>query len=493
MPHDTVTFSFPVWLRCAHWVNFLLLTLLVRSGIQILADHPRLYWTVHTKPGREWLKFTSKVPATDRIWTSMDEAVHVSPWIAIPGGRHNLGLGRHWHFLCVIFWVLNGFIYVGLLFGTGEWQRLLPASWDIVPRAFHTALTYLTFHLPDASEFRPYDPLQQLAYSFVVFIMAPLSIATGMAMSPAVVAHWPWYHRLFGNRQVARSIHFLLMTGYLAFFVVHVTLVVLTGFARNMNHIVLGVSGDGTLGARIGLGIVAFVIFLNWLLTWTSRKWPRLVQDTTGLLTDGAMALLLNRLRSRQTYNLSDVSDYFWVNGLPPETAEFQELLRTNFKDWRLKVHGLVDGPISFSLEDLKAMPKVTMVTMHNCIQGWSSIGEWGGVPLKDIILRCKPAPDARYIIFHSYGVDEEGREYYGSLALDEAMHPQTILAYEFNGGPLPPERGAPLRLRVETKLGFKMVKYLKSIEFVQDYRTVGLGHGGYREDTQFFGTLANI
>jgi len=89
--------------------------------------------------------------------------------------------------------------------------------------------------------------------------------------------------------------------------------------------------------------------------------------------------------------------------------------------------------------------------------------------------------------------VDEQGREYYGSLDITEAKHPQTILAYEMNGAPIPINHGAPLRLRVETKLGFKMVKWLKSIELVEDYRTVGEGQGGYREDFDYYGTGAEI
>jgi DMSO/TMAO reductase YedYZ molybdopterin-dependent catalytic subunit len=112
---------------------------------------------------------------------------------------------------------------------------------------------------------------------------------------------------------------------------------------------------------------------------------------------------------------------------------------------------------------------------------------------LAEILKRCRALPEARYLIFHSHQVDEQGREYYGSLDIEEARHPQTILAYEMNGASLPINHGAPLRLRVETKLGFKMVKWLKTIELVEDYRTVGEGHGGYREDFEYYGTGAEI
>ena len=255
MQHEAVSSGFPLRLRINQFVNFLLITLLIRSGIQILADHPKLYWNVHCRFNSEWIKFTKKVIPKDRLWTAMDEAVDVSPWIGLSGGRHNLGMGRHWRFY----------------------------------------------------------------------------------------------------------------------------------------------------------------------------------------------------------------------------------------------VYGLVENPLKLSLDDLKTMPRRTQITMHNCIQGWSGIAEWAGLPIRELLDICQPLPNAGYVIFHSCGVDEEGREYYGSLDIEEASHPQTILAYEMNGAPLPIPYGAPLRLRVETKLGFKMVKYLRSIELVEDYRTVGLGHGGYREDYQYYGTVAGI
>ena len=107
-----------------------------------------------------------------QLWTSMDEAVRVSPWIALPGGRHNLGIGRHWHFFAVAFWVLNGLVYVAFLFGADAWRRLIPTSWDIFPAAWHAFLSYATFHLPSAGSWHPYNPLQLLAYASVVFICA---------------------------------------------------------------------------------------------------------------------------------------------------------------------------------------------------------------------------------------------------------------------------------------------------------------------------------
>lgn len=119
---------------------------------------------------------------------------------------------------------------------------------------------------------------------------------------------------------------------------------------------------------------------------------------------------------------------------------------------------------------------------------------------MSEIIQLARPLPQARYIIFHSYQMNKQQTinsemevEYYGSIDLKETMYPQTILAYEMNGHPLPENHGAPLRLRMETKLGFKMVKWIKSIEFVEDYRKIGLGHGGYREDNEYYNHGAEI
>jgi sulfoxide reductase catalytic subunit YedY len=135
----------------------------------------------------------------------------------------------------------------------------------------------------------------------------------------------------------------------------------------------------------------------------------------------------------------------------------------------------------------------VTQITKHHCIQGWSAVGEWTGVAVAEVLDRCRPLPTARYLLFRGFDEPVEGRFYYESIDLELARHPQTILAYAMNGESLPIPHGAPCRLRVETQLGFKMVKYLHSVELVEDYRKVGNGQGGYREDVQFYGSEASI
>ena len=104
----TQPFGFPAWIGITHYVNLLFLVLLVRSGLQILMDHPRLYWNVHCTPGTEWLRFTPVQVPRDRLYTAKDDARFLTPWIGLPGGRHTLGMARHWHFVSVLFWVGNG-------------------------------------------------------------------------------------------------------------------------------------------------------------------------------------------------------------------------------------------------------------------------------------------------------------------------------------------------------------------------------------------------
>jgi methionine sulfoxide reductase catalytic subunit len=139
--------DFPFWLRYAHFINVIFITLLIRSGIEILSALPKLYWNDHAKPGTEWIKFTRKEMPKDKLWTSLDEEESFSSWVALPG-RKNLGLGRHWHFFSMIFWLANGAIYYILLFSSGEWTRLIPASPSIFSEAVNTALMYASLQSP---------------------------------------------------------------------------------------------------------------------------------------------------------------------------------------------------------------------------------------------------------------------------------------------------------------------------------------------------------
>ena len=184
--------------------------------------------------------------------------------------RHRAPLARHTNFL----WIVNGLIYTVLLFGTGKWRRLVPTSWDVFPHAWRSLRTYLSLSLPPVEDFQRHDALQQLTYAFIVFVVAPMMILTGIAMSPAVVGRFPWYARLFGNRRSARSLHFLGMTIYLVFLVFHVSLVFLAYPKHNVTHMVLGqhLPERSAVGLVIMLTMIAAVIaFWLWRSTGATR------------------------------------------------------------------------------------------------------------------------------------------------------------------------------------------------------------------------------
>ncbi len=435
----------------------------------------------------------------DKLWTSTDEATKFSSWIALPG-RSNLGLGRHWHFFSIIFWVGNGIVYYVLLFATGLWRTLIPTSWSYFPEAFKTMISMAGGHLPPLGN--PFDPAQQLAYAGVVFILGPLMLLTGAAMSPAVGARFPRYPRIFRGRQIARSIHFLCLIGFILFIIMHLTLVVVDGFQFNMANIIFG-GGEVSLLVATVLFLLYFmvVIVIHVWATEHSLRRPRQLQVGLGKVVEPLKHVFFGRMVSRQNFKESEISPYFRVNGRAPETDEYKELIKDNFASWKLRVYGLVEKELVLSLDDLRAMEKETQITEHSCIQGWTAIGKWAGVPVSFILGLCQPMPKARYVAFHSlangerdeYGHGDPSREFYEVIDLELAKHHQTILAYEMNGKPLPIEHGAPLRLRVETQLGFKMVKWLRSIEFVEDYKSVGEGLGGYREDVTYYGVGAPI
>lgn len=143
---------------------------------------------------------------------------------------------------------------------------------------------------------------------------------------------------------------------------------------------------------------------------------------------------------------------------LPKSSEIYRHLQSNSFADWRLSVEGLVERPGSYSLADLKGFPARTQITRNTCEEGWSGIAEWTGVQLSRVLAAAGMLPSARYVSYYSYD------DWADSLDLLDALHPQTILAYGMNGRDLPIPHGAPLRMRVETQLGYRSVKYLQKI-----------------------------
>jgi methionine sulfoxide reductase catalytic subunit len=271
-------------------------------------------------------------------------------------------------------------------------------------------------------------------------------------------------------------------------------MVIVERFPENMGNIVLGQGIGTSMVTAIALFALYFVavVIINVWITGISLKKPRKIQNALDIFIVPAKYTLFRKAISKQQFRRSDVSPYFRINGYPPETKEYQDLVNDNFASWKLKVYGLVETPMELSLADLNVIRKQSQITEHYCIQGWTAIAEWAGVPMQYIILQCKPLSAARYVVFRSYQYTD-GDEFYEVLDLEIVKHPQTILAYEMNAEPLDIGHGAPLRLRAETQLGYKMVKWLKSIEFVSDYKNIGKGQRGHREDHMYYSSRAGI
>jgi len=197
-------------------------------------------------------------------------------------------------------------------------------------------------------------------------------------------------------------------------------------------------------------------------------------------------ALLGNRLAPEFTE--ADVRQGQRPNGsVDPDGAEYLDLKAGGFAGYSLTVKGMVQTSVTLSFADLQRMPARTQITRHDCVEGWSCIAKWTGVPLGDVLNMARPRVGARYAVFHCYDAIERSLsgvvQYYESIDMIDAYHPQTILAYGLNGRPLPVANGAPLRLRVERQLGYKMAKYVHTIELVDTFAGLGSGRGSYWAD----------
>ena len=488
--------GFPVWIRWTHFANLFFLFFLMRSGLSILMDHPRLYWNNDCTPGTEWLRLTPLQVPKDRLWTAKDDARYISPLIALPGYRHTIGMGRSWHFITDYGFIVVGLVYVGMLFVSAQWPRLIPTSWAIVPDAWQMFVHYATFHFPvEPDGYYAYNALQQISYFGVVFVMAPLSILTGISMSPAVDNAFPWYLRIFGGRQGGRSIHFLLLCGYIAFAIVHVALVLSTGAQRNFNHIVLGTDDTNSLGLIRGCVGLATVV-ISWILAYVvAWKYPRAIQRAHKALVF-PLELWVSasaRFNPAERYTRTDVSPYFWANGKMPESDEWKRLAADDFRGYRLRVGGCVENPVDLSLDEIRELGHDEHVALHHCIQGWSGVAQWGGISMVRLIALVKPGPNAHVVEFISFGEGTFGGTYYDTQRMEDVVKPECLLAYEMNDVPLPHLHGAPIRLRVENQLGFKMVKWVREIRFVETEKTIGEGRGGANEDHEYFDLLPYI
>ena len=488
---DGAPVGFPAWLGWQHFLNAFLMIFIIRSGVTILADHPRLYLTRHSTPGKDWFRMQKPVPA-DPLYTAKMDSLTLPDGVGLPGRRHSIGLARWWHLGIDTLWLLNGVVFFVLIFATGQWMRLVPLSWDVIPNSISVAIQYLSLAWPLENGWVNYNSLQLIAYFLTVFVAAPMALITGLGMSPALSTRFRWISSVF-SVQVARSLHFLVLCWFVMFIVVHVTLVMTTGALRNLNHMYASRDDDTWVGFWI-FAVSLVVMIVAWVAaTPLTYRFPRTVQKVGYFLIGPAQKLFEHLDAKPGQYTEKDISPYFWHNGKYPATEEFEKLREGNFANYRLRINGLVDNPVELDLAQLRSLAHHEQITQHFCIQGWSGVAKWGGVSMSSILDLVKPTPEAKWVIFYSYAPGPDGGLYYDAHPMEQMSYPLTMLAYEMNDEDLSFGHGAPLRLRNEVQLGFKMVKWIKGVEFVESFDEIGGGHGGYNNDHEFFGYRQSI
>lgn len=194
-------------------------------------------------------------------------------------------------------------------------------------------------------------------------------------------------------------------------------------------------------------------------------------------LTYGVQRVLMSRHSMAREFDRSQITKFVPVNGAQPRNDTYQRLLAARFADWRLKIDGLVARPALLSLAELKSWPARTQITHQACEEGWSFIAEWTGVPLSFVLNVVGARPEARYVVYFAFD------ESWDSIDMAEAAHPQTLLAYAMNREELPPDHGAPLRMKAPRQLGYKSVKFLSRITVTDTLKNIRNGKGSVSND----------
>lgn len=247
--------------RITHWINLLAITLLLMSGLQIFNAHPALYWGQKATFAQPWLSMTAVERGDEMIGVTRIGPVTLETtglfgysgkagereprgfpaWATIPSYRALVD-GRHWHFFFAWLFVLNGAVYLAVNLINGHVKRdLLPTQDQLQPRhLWHEILDHARLRFPKGEEARRYNALQKGAYLGVIFLVLPLMVLTGLTMSPAADAWQPWLVQVFGGRQSARTLHFICASLIVAFILVHVVMVLVSGVFNNLRSMVTG-------------------------------------------------------------------------------------------------------------------------------------------------------------------------------------------------------------------------------------------------------------
>lgn len=462
---STTTARHTAVVRATHWISTLCFFALLLSGVEIVISHPRFYW------GEEGnvltpLLFTLPIPASRSSVVTGYEFV-------LPDQN---GWSRYLHFQAAWIAVLTGLLYIASsLFKRHFRNHLLPArsdlTWGTISRVF---VNHLRFRRPSEAEAWSYNVLQRLAYLFVVFVLFPLMIWTGLAMSPAIASAFPLTVTVLGGQQSARTIHFFGSLSLVLFLLVHILMVRRAGFGNRTRTMITGrvdtqrggvASSNFSRRKVITQGLAAAAGLSG--LVEAARVADRhglIPPDHGGIYGFGetltyASQRLLTRHALAREFPRNRISKTPFANGKLPEGEEFERLRAGGFADWRLVVDGMVARPASFSLAELRTYPSGSQITHLACEEGWSFIAEWIGVPLFHILNAVRILPHAAYVVYFSIQ-----RDWWDSIDMADAFHPQTFVTYGMNGGELSVAHGGPLRLRVPRQLGYKSVKYINRL-----------------------------
>lgn len=287
----------------------------------------------------------------ERAWTAKDDAVSLPGWIGLPGIRHSIGLARWWHFNFDLLWLINGVLFYVLLFSTGQW--LLPRSCDVVPNAVSVGIQYLSLDLPANEGWTQYNWLQILAHFLAVFVAAPLAFITGLLQAPAIAAKFGvGWGRI--NRQVALCVHFAVLPYFLTFIVIHTTMVYITGLVVNLNHITTGMNVASLTGLVLYLVSMAIVVAVWAAASPLTLRYPRAVQKTGRFVIGWAKGCWNGGSRTRPTPSGRDLA-VLLAQRRATGHGEYMKLRDNGFRDYTLRIDGLVENPVVLSYDELKA------------------------------------------------------------------------------------------------------------------------------------------
>jgi DMSO/TMAO reductase YedYZ molybdopterin-dependent catalytic subunit/thiosulfate reductase cytochrome b subunit len=506
----SLTYRHPTTIRVTHWIAVICVWILLMSGLQIFDAHPALYLGLASNFDHPIVSIDSKKEHNSQVGVttifghafnttgvlglSGDNNQSAFPsWATLPGYQ-DLATGRRWHFFFAWLLLFDGLVYLIYSFVVGHvWGDLVPSTRQL-RHIGGSILDHLRLRFPRGERAKRYNVLQRLTYLLIIFLIFPLLIATGLTMSPGLDAAFPFVTAVFGGRQTARTIHFICASAVLGFVIIHVVMVLVSGVWNNMRSMITGwytiEQEKNSHGETACAAAVCGALPLAGCDLFSGNDTVRSILDSAESLTKSAQRLFLTRQSLAQEFSEMDISPKPRANGsTDPDDPAYKAFAQSGFKDWRLEVGGLVDQPQRLSLQDLRALPARTQITRHDCVEGWSYIGKWTGVPLSLVLQRAGLKGEAKYIVFYcadSLDESDKGNKYYESIDLVDALHPQTILAYDMNGAPLAMPYGAPLRVRVERQLGYKMAKYIMRIEAVKSLGAIGGGHGSYWADNGY-------